>query len=420
MLSSRTDNPSTNDVDSDYDSYNSVSCSDQTTVDYLLERLKTGERAFAYCGDDNTNYWRVFQCSGEVVVCVNCAHQECDVCPSAPNRLIAQPCKDTSTCQTGRSGYSVLSFGITRKILFPVLIYESEDVHEPRVFNILKSSADVNFNISKYGTVYSLAQRTEPNSVLEIKTLGTSFVASNTLNVTISLLNLLPEQEYTLYIYTEDFEGNGMLLSDVLNETFSFTTACCNSLRISAPTTSITQYYALSTDVPSVFSFSLANTMNSTCVMALTSSASSGTTFLPSSTFSFAPGTLSQKFQIVSTSTDTQTITVATSSCDKSVDSDSFSLSVRAYDVAAPAPVLKTIKFSDTGVAIVITFDRYAIRSKFSPSSPFFLNSFIFPIRHPALPIDSASQGRLIAVCCSTSMAILLPNVRSHLMFLLT
>ena len=144
MMSTRTDNPDQSVYDPEYDTANLVQCSDMPTVEYLIRKIRTGERAFAYCGA-NQAYWRVFQCSGETVVCVNCAHNECEVCPSTPDKMFVIPCS-VDSCDTGKSGYTLLSFGTVRKILFPIPVYEI-NATAPIIHAVTKDSALVTQNI---------------------------------------------------------------------------------------------------------------------------------------------------------------------------------------------------------------------------------------------------------------------------------
>ena len=64
----------------DYDSGQTqqevISCQEQSGVDTLLEALTGDSEGEAYCG--TSHLWRVRQCHGYPILCVDCDTSECD------------------------------------------------------------------------------------------------------------------------------------------------------------------------------------------------------------------------------------------------------------------------------------------------------------------------------------------------------
>ena len=138
-------------------------------------------------------------------MCVDC-EADCSVCPASPSRLFLNPCAFPPTCKTNIAGYSLLNFGIVRKILFPEL------VNSTRTLNVSSTSVVFSQNISRVGSVYCFAKETEVETVTEIKQLGSAVVSTDSTEISVKIANLKPDTFYNLYCYTEDFKGHSMEL----------------------------------------------------------------------------------------------------------------------------------------------------------------------------------------------------------------
>jgi hypothetical protein len=140
-------------------------------------------------------------------MCVDCV-ADCSVCPASPSRLFLNPCAlEMQTCKTNIAGYSLLNFGIVRKIFFPEPVISSRTLQ-----NVSSTSVKFSQNISCVGSVYCYAKETEVATVTEIKQLGSAVVSTDSTEISVVIADLKPDTFYNLYCYTEDFKGHSMEL----------------------------------------------------------------------------------------------------------------------------------------------------------------------------------------------------------------
>ena len=357
--------------DADATSNMTATCDEEGAVDALINGLETGDMTYAYCGGRS---WRSFFCDQRPTICVDCAQNECNVCPGTPHRLFMKPCADA--CNENLAAFSVLSFGIIRNILFPV-----PDESTRMISGITSSSVVVSFNVSRPGTIFCNAQQRTFQSIVAIKKspfyaivqyTDDDEVSANPLIATIQIENLLPETFYYLYCYTEDFDDHFMEISDVLQYQTNFTTACCRSLSIESDMSSIAQYNPSdpSTIDPVLFNLLLSSSLSSDCTVVLNSSASD-TDFLPSSeyTFNAASADLLRTFEIKAPSAEDIIISANAIDCDDTVRNTAISIEVRGFGSPPSGPSLISVQYSDVGTSLKLLFDsstdRMGMSSRF-------------------------------------------------------
>jgi len=101
----------------------------------------------------------------------------------------------------------------------------------------------------------------KPLSNFDIKSNGVSIVLSedDSLSVEVEIYDLIPDTNYDIYCYTEDFASREMDFSEVIDNPYKFKTDCCRSIKFSNVKTTIDQYDSETTNkiISPIFSFYL-------------------------------------------------------------------------------------------------------------------------------------------------------------------
>ena len=135
-------------------SYSQISCLEKDKVDFIVSKILLGSQFLASC---DGRMWRQFGCSGKNLICVDC-EKNCDMCPG--EKFVVRPCSGKN-CNTNTASYSILSFTVKKKILYPLFL-------APVVIaNITRESVLIHLNISKPGIVicYPLEAKYELHSI---------------------------------------------------------------------------------------------------------------------------------------------------------------------------------------------------------------------------------------------------------------
>lgn len=316
-----------------------VTCDDPFQVKYLVNAIRTGYRSYSKC---NGHEWRVFQCNGLVTMCVNCVNQECSLCPGTPNRMNVKPC--ATKCRTDTTAFSVLSFGVTKAVLYPKLTSLS-----PTYVSNTSTSVTFQQSISSSGYIYSIAKpESQPlHSIYEMINDGVSVLCDTTLSGTLKITNLQPETKYIIYLYTEDFLGHRMDFGEVLTTATNFTTPCCRQLLFPDNYFRITES---NTEID-LFSLTLNSQPTSICVVQLMASVDGMVNFYPSHLIEFGNQTrdLIRTFRIVGLYVGRVNITATPVNCSDIIENATFLLDITSPSTP-PTPVkILNIRFSDSG-----------------------------------------------------------------------
>jgi len=204
-----------------------------------------------YCGGHN---WTIFNCKNEKVFCIDCIPQ-CDRCPVVSYTIrpcSSVPCNKFSSSELFSSQAALYGiFGIT---------YQFSTTH-PLVNSIKildKSSTSTSFKIelNRIGklTCSAKEKNREVSSLSDMKSKSVTveilnqIIGSNNNNfinnasiyaANLTLQSLIPDTEYVLYCFTQDFYGNMMNATTALKYSWPFTTLCCKNLTFSAENISI-------------------------------------------------------------------------------------------------------------------------------------------------------------------------------------
>ena len=192
------------------------------------------------CGGNNGG-------GGSVMMCVDCPSTL--VCPSAPTRCVVSAAAATSSlaatvpyitelpgrfmldvcqpCVQQRAAmYSILNFGTTKLIVYPTIV--GALAVTPHRYTL-----DVSVTLSKTGTVWCTASSSmaRPSSVAAVKQYGVSTAVTQITSAAIVTIGgLSPATKYNVYCYTENFAGDAMDLSAVLQNNQTTATICCKSV----------------------------------------------------------------------------------------------------------------------------------------------------------------------------------------------
>jgi hypothetical protein len=336
--------------------YEEVSCNEQSGVDVLLNALTAEDgEGEAYCG--TTHLWRVVQCQGEPILCVDCDTSACQsnttatpyppICPGQypmgrDRELYPKVINPCSPCHEHKDSYAVLGFSVAIATLYPEFRNVTVDPD--------RDAIAMTVNISKPGVVYCGAfdEGYVPTSITEVTSQSFYISTSSSGEFTFSLTGLVPDYHYSLYCYTEDYVGHLMDLEDVLETAVNVTTDCCKAITItnfvSARLNDSTDAYAFALDaLPE-------EETNVTVVLTNISPCNYTEGSLPMdavaipSRFTFTPGSLSNAADF---------IVQGTPGCYEVVISEDVSLSRRAlrelthttsYDSTSQSVVLRSSK----------------------------------------------------------------------------
>ena len=226
-----------------------VTCANPAHVSAIVSNMKSGTPFVALC-DDHT--WRVYQCNGKNVLCVNCKMScvKSEVCPGTG--LVASPC---SACQNHAAAGTVVNVQFNPIKLNP-LFY--------KVLVVAKhcDSLLVTVNVNKAGYVYcgAFTNGTELRSVVDINQVASPGVVEPSVDTYMTISGLSPHTLYNVYCYTSDFSNHIMRLAEAKLTKVVISTDCPRSIVPTKTVDSVVQYVATSARPEPVFSFALDST----------------------------------------------------------------------------------------------------------------------------------------------------------------
>ena len=365
--------------------YVSVTCTDPNIISSLLNAFKTGLYYEKICGGYS---WRVFTCKTRRIMCVNCKYTcvESEACPS--RSLIINPCM--SGCDTVHGTSSVvISATYARKKLYPQF-RESLNV----VANS-KNSFLVKANITAPGNVYCRAvyKGTSVDSISDIMVQsgsGRSFTTdiSATSIVSVPILNLDPDTQYDVYCYTSDYNNRIMDFSDTLSFKVSgIKTLCCRQIKFTKtlPTQIV---YIPGSRIPEVpFEFAIdapPSIKQSVSIKHIAVSCdkyripvqkSLARVSISPQNFTFTSKSASLTGSFLVRSYDQVCLKlIASASGSDYYTPTQFNLTVTGYNVPPLSPVITSVRMSDSGLSLLVSFDRNT--DKGAKQIPAFASSF--------------------------------------------
>jgi hypothetical protein len=189
------------------------------------------------------------------------------------------------------------------------------------------------------------------------------------LNSSVSFAGLISFQAYAIYCYVETSLGTGNLLSEVLKTRIVQTTACCKILTfINNPVFvfgDVTKYTASSAKSTYIFTYSMSSSplksLQVTPVFKLNGVVSTDIVATPSTSNFTSSSQLAAQFFLSASSeiSGSYTISLTASGSSKAQFTSGTSTSVQILSTFSPvpAPMITSSRFSDSGQAVVITFD---------------------------------------------------------------
>ena len=362
----------------------SATCSNKDVMKRMLAAFLSGTMFYEQCDGD---FWRVYTCSYGTIVCVNCL-VSCWPSNCVGSAPMINPCNEC----VGKYPASVsASFGSFRFEISQVIFYP-EFVVPLKLMNITKNSVRVQVNVSAVGVVYCAALSAAPSSVFSIQAAGVSVTAVDTAQLTeIILSGLLPEIQYQVYCYTEDFSGHIMPLATVLEAGLIFTTSCCRSLVFTRAIATISTSTTASA-TPDLFEFYIDARVTSPITVPVTivpADCATGTELVSTGlviptagpqSFIFSQDTpnLSGGFAVSTTSnTRTGCYKVKISVFDNNnIVAASVPLTVTSTAPVPAAPILTVLALANDGLSVKGTFaaatDRGASKGLYSTSGSSF------------------------------------------------
>ena len=234
-------------------------CEDPVASALIVNNIQTSEPHSIVC---QNRTWDFFSCGGVYQLCVDCyfdhdynetTAQKPRECPDFSSTVI-NPCEKGDVYEVY---FSVLSVEISEKVLYPKILETITDVGVSTISVTVRADAE--------GLVYCagyLSSDLPLTSVSRLKLDGAgstlTFLNSSMNNNTstlISLENLDPDSNYSIYCYSEDAFGNKMDLKAALATYKPARTLCCRRIVLRNTSPRIVFYSPL---VPEfVFSFYL-------------------------------------------------------------------------------------------------------------------------------------------------------------------
>ena len=123
----------------------------------------------------NGHKWRMYECRGQMAVCVDCA-KVCTACPGEDSALI-NPCGRTAMgCgRSERAAFAFLRFHLDKKILYPEIV-------SPLVIEPGKHYLDVTISTNRDGAIFCAALRPTRTLALAVEIKGEGVVIEVTAN----------------------------------------------------------------------------------------------------------------------------------------------------------------------------------------------------------------------------------------------
>ena len=367
---------------------NTVSCSDPSVLSMLVQSLNNNVQFDQIC---NFVRFRVDQCPGVGnVMCANCRV----VCPANPcgtsvvtGDIRVAPCQE---CNYRKATYQIAHFSFEAEILYPI-------IQTPLIVTTTRTSIEVAVNISKSGSIYCYAAPSTEviSTVLTLKSKGTFHLASSRGVSVITVPNLSPNTNYTVYCYTEDFSAHGMPLDTVVSFGKKIKTKCCPQVVfLNVPSTSPELSDSFSTSSLPTYSFIVDAERFSWLRVNLTmirtgscsyGSASDGATVSPSR-LTFKNSENTKRSFIVNGSPGCYRLVASLRTEKNIVVNTTQSLAITSASSSTEAPILKQAILSRDGLQLLITFDRSTDKaiSKLSLSSTIFACNQLFSFQNAA------------------------------------
>lgn len=331
-------------------------CSNSESIATIIDGLRAGRTTETNC---NGVTWRVFQCYGAyTVLCANCK-LNCVKTVSCPGTsYIINPC---GTGCTGRLAVSsIINVQYNTSSYYPLLSAINATANSP-------GSIQVTFSMSSRGVVYcsafTAASSTVLVSVMPIRMTGKRLLMNSSGIVNMTLSELDPETNYTVYCFSEDFSNNVMPFDVAIRNKASVSTACCRQLVVVNCPSSVPQYSASSSSLEPLFQIALnaaptGKTSIRLIVSPCSSSSSIGDVGVYPSSFVFYPNSTSLGMSFVVRGTTVGCYAVqAVSSGSTYYIPLNISFVLRNIRSAPPAPNLLSAIYSNDGSALYFSFD---------------------------------------------------------------
>jgi hypothetical protein len=241
--------------------------------------------------------------------------------------------------------------------------------------NLIKTRVVEGDISSGYLFCVAMVNGSAPSSIGSIKVLSKNVVivfpvgSTFPLTSSITFTGLLSLQAYAVYCYVETSLGTGNSLSEVLKTRVVQTTACCKVLTFTNSPVfifgDVSKYTASSLKSTYIFTYSLSSapfkSLKVTPVFSLNGVLSSAVVATPSSFDFTSTSQLTGQFFLSASSeiSGSYTLSLTVSGSSKALYTSGVSTVVQilSKSSAVPAPLIISSQFSDSGQAVVITFD---------------------------------------------------------------
>jgi hypothetical protein len=189
------------------------------------------------------------------------------------------------------------------------------------------------------------------------------------LTLTVSFSGLLALKAYSVYCYVETLVGTGSALYEVLGTKTVVTTACCKTLSFTNSPAFVygdVSKYTTSSSTLYIYTYSLSAApsidLQVTPAFQLDGVVTTAITAIPSTFTMTQTSQLTGQFFLSATSalvggTCTMTMVISGSSAAQYDSGVTAVVQILSSQSAVPAPVMLTSRFSDSGQAVLITFD---------------------------------------------------------------
>eukprot|EP01039_Chlorochromonas_danica_P002291 gene2291-2510_t len=332
-----------------------TTCADTTAVKTIVNGVRLGSESEYNC-DGNT--WRVFNCQGRRVFCINCK-KICVPTEACPGRsFITNPCQ---SCSNHAAMGGVVNFKYRRASLYPKF-------NSIKLLQTSNTSLVLGLNVTNPGLLYCAAFLSWQNvtSVVDIYNGANQplLINSSSLFTTMTINNLSPSTLYRVYCYSESWVKDVMPFTESSNNSLAATTSCCKYVLFSSSTPSVMYHKTIQSTSKVFFGLSsrpsgLTNVrvlISSSSSCNGTSSKSSSATATPS-LFSFKANTddLSRSF-IVSGSAGCYLFQLLAFGGDSYINASTVIGIYNASNSVLPAPTIISARLDDDGNGIKIMF----------------------------------------------------------------
>jgi hypothetical protein len=275
-----------------------ISCNNGSVVEKIVDALLMKQEVDYRCGDDN---WRVFYNPSHVLsLCVNCSVAASSVYDQLLSPYLLNPC---GSYQPSISFASFLSLEVSNQISYPLFSEPLEILSEKPTELVVRA------NLSQPGVCYCAAFPLDLTVSLIPMIKRQGHKANSLLGGEIDVIidNVVPDENYKVYCYTEDFAGNGISLADVLATIQYARTACCKSIRfiskssyISSASPSHTIFEFVLDSLPSAeMSVGIEVTSSRSSACPINNGKASSAVEISPSTVKFSPSSLSKSASFI-------------------------------------------------------------------------------------------------------------------------